>query len=401
MFEQVPLNIIESNTELISYYKRKKRDVNEIYSAGIEGISRNSINSLETLSESAKMILASLSSTENTGSQSGDSIAASLRAESYFKELVNGANQEQTLSRSKRYAYEPTDRINQIFASYENLASDFGRRNCHMFSEDERKLAGDVIYGVEQQFESQAKLALGIAHFLSSFYQIVNPLEDFPLRNAEKPISEQQLYAEVISAIAADFQTVGVGIFFDRNKFRKDRAYFGPYAFRERDNLNVEIQKKYHMVDLTGMPNGYINEEWFQAIKARWASAPEVSELEQFYLKPFIRGDYLGKILVHYEPGFPQYFFSAKPKHGQWFAPKYQCDERGILPRDWIVTYAVPFFGKDQFGTGLEFRGVVRVDVKLEDLDINQCAMPFHVANAFKNSDRCDFYSTRVRAKSY
>ena len=43
-------------------------------------------------------------------------------------------------------------------------------------------------------------------------------------------------------------------------------------------------------------------------------------------------------------------------RHGQWFAPRFQCDSRGILPRDWIVTYAVPFFGKDQFGTGLEFR---------------------------------------------
>lgn len=59
-------------------------------------------------------------------------------------------------------------------------------------------------------------------------------------------------------------KAVGVGIFYDRNKFRKERPYFGPYAFRERDNLNVEIQKKYHMVDLTGMPGGYINEDWFQ-----------------------------------------------------------------------------------------------------------------------------------------
>ena len=127
-------------------------------------------------------------------------------------------------------------------------------------------------------------------------------------------MSEDQLYAEVISAVAADFKAVGVGIFFDRNKFRKDKAYFGPYAFRNRDNLNVEIQKHYQMVDLTGFNGGYIDEEWFQAIKARWASSPEKSELEQFYLKPFIRGDYVGKILVHYESGFPQYFWGPKLK---------------------------------------------------------------------------------------
>lgn len=105
-----------------------------------------------------------------------------------------------------------------------------------------------------------------------------------------------------------------MGIFFDRNKFKKDKAYFGPYAFRIRDSLNVEIQKHYQMVDLTGMKGGYINEEWFQAIKSRWASSPELSELEQFYLKPFIRGDYPGKILVHYESGFPQYFYAPKLK---------------------------------------------------------------------------------------
>ena len=74
-----------------------------------------------------------------------------------------------------------------------------------------------------------------------------------------------------------------------------------------------------------------------------------------------------------------------------------KCDENGLLPRDWIVTYSVPFFGKDQFGTGLEFRGVVRIDVKLDDVDINQCPMPYHVANALNNSDRCDHHSTLVR----
>jgi hypothetical protein len=45
----------------------------------------------------------------------------------------------------------------------------------------------------------------------------------------------------------------------------------------------------------------------------------------------------------------------------------------------------------------LIYRGVVRIDVKLDELDIDQCAMPFHVANAFKNTDRCDYHSTLVK----
>ncbi len=351
MFQQVPLNLKESNTELISYYGKRKREI-------------------EPLPEEPSL-------------------------KSFFSEIEYKVAHEQRQTRAKRFSYEPTDRVSEIFDSFERLASDNGRASCFSFASSDRRLPGDTIYGVDTQFEPQSRLALSIAHFLSGFYQIVNPNEDFPLRNAEKTLSEDQLYAEVISAVAADFRVVGVGIFFDQNKFKK-RAYFGPYAFRTRDSLNIETQRKYHMVDLTGMPDGYINEEWFQTIKSRWATNAEKSELEEFYMKPFIRGDYAGKILVHYETGFPQYYYAPRLTHGQWFPPVYQCDEMNLLPRDWIVTYAVPFFGRDQFGSGLEFRGVVRVDIKLEGLDINQCAMPFFVANAFKNSDRCDYQSTVV-----
>ncbi len=207
----MPLNIIESNTELISYY-RKKRDAN-IYNAGIAGISANSVDSLETLSEAAQLALASLSSNAQNPTPSN-----APQADSYFKELVQNLNKERTQTRAKRYSYEPSDRINQIFGIYENLASDHGRKNCHLYSEDQRTLPGDVIYGVDGQYESQAKLALSIAHFLSSFYQIINPIEDFPLRNAEKTLSEDQLYAEVISSIAADYRVYFLS--FDNTLFK-------------------------------------------------------------------------------------------------------------------------------------------------------------------------------------
>ena len=46
-------------------------------------------------------------------------------------------------------------------------------------------------------------------------------------------------------------------------------------------------------------------------------------------------------------------------------------------------------------------RGVVRVDVSLSFLDINQCSMPGHVPNAFKGSDRCDHQSTVVRQNTF
>lgn len=44
----------------------------------------------------------------------------------------------------------------------------------------------------------------------------------------------------------------------------------------------------------------------------------------------------------------------------------------------------------------LFYRGVITVDVKLKELDINQCPADFYVANAFKNTAKCDFKSQYV-----
>lgn len=171
---------------------------------GINGISRYSTDSIETLSEESLMALAAMADL-NRENQKPDQ--PPTKSDSYFGELVKQQLEtDKSHSRSKRFAFEPADRINSIFSAYEQLTSDFGRQNCNSFTESQRRLPGDVIYGVETQFESQAKLALSIAHFLSSFYQIINPDEDYPLRNAEKSISEENIHAEVIASIGADFQ---------------------------------------------------------------------------------------------------------------------------------------------------------------------------------------------------
>ncbi|RMZ94061.1 hypothetical protein BpHYR1_007172, partial [Brachionus plicatilis] len=124
IFQQVPLNVIESNTELISYY-RKKRDTDQddlsLFSAGIKGLTSNSVDSWESLSEGAQLALAYMSN------PMPNSIP---QAESYFNELLQ-QNSKKSHSRVKRFSYEPTDRINAIFSDYEQLASDYGRKNCH------------------------------------------------------------------------------------------------------------------------------------------------------------------------------------------------------------------------------------------------------------------------------
>ena len=82
MFQQVPLNIIESNTELISYY-RKKRDV-DVYTSGISGLSINSVDSWESLTERAKLALAAMSTTTSSSSNLQNDQAP--KADSFFKE---------------------------------------------------------------------------------------------------------------------------------------------------------------------------------------------------------------------------------------------------------------------------------------------------------------------------
>ncbi len=162
--------------------------------------------------------------------------------------------------RSKRFAYEhPTTRIASIMQLYDRLNHD--PNLCEFMTEDELTMPGDVLNDVDIQFESQARLALTLSHFLSSFYQIINPSEDFPLRKAEMELTDEQLIGEVLAAAGGDYKVVGVGIFFDRGKFLNYRLpYFGPYAFR----LENDISRKYIVVDWAGLPDGYENEIWFR-----------------------------------------------------------------------------------------------------------------------------------------
>ena len=164
--------------------------------------------------------------------------------------------------RSKRFAYEYSTRILSIMRHYNYL-----NRNpniCELMSDDALKMPGDVLNDVHIQFESQARLALTLSHFLSSFYQIINSAEDFPLRKAENDLTEEQLIGEVLAAAGSDYKVVGIGIFFDRGKFRNYHLpYFGPYAYRSETDIN----RKYIVIDWAGLPNGYENEIWFQVRK--------------------------------------------------------------------------------------------------------------------------------------
>jgi hypothetical protein len=181
---------------------------------------------------------------------------------SFSGKLVTGFHKSEDFikkRRSKRYSYERPIRVGPIMQLYDRLNRD--PNLCELLTEDELTMPGDALNDVDIQFESQARLALSISHFLSSFYQIINPAEDFPLRKAELELTDEQLIGEVLAAVGGDYKLVGVGIFFDRGKFRNYRLpYFGPYAFRpEKD-----VSRKFTVVDWAGLPDGYENEVWFR-----------------------------------------------------------------------------------------------------------------------------------------
>lgn len=180
-----------------------------------------------------------------------------------FPNFINNKENYHTKKvRSKRLVNPHSTRIASIMQLYNHLI--FNPHLCEYMTEDALTLPGDVLYDVDVQFESQARLALTLSHFLSSFYQVVNPDEDFPLRKAESDLTVEQLIGEVIAAAASDHKVVGIGIFFDRGKFRNYHLpYFGPYAFRFED----DVSRRYTMVDSAGLPDGYENEIWFRVMK--------------------------------------------------------------------------------------------------------------------------------------
>ncbi|XP_068604143.1 metabotropic glycine receptor [Brachionichthys hirsutus] len=64
--------------------------------------------------------------------------------------------------------------------------------------------------------------------------------------------------------------------------------------------------------------------------------------------------------------------FTADKKHAKWSAPYLECENGTFVPR-WLLTLSAAFYGLNP-SLAPEFRGVVRVDINLQDLDIDQCS---------------------------
>ncbi|XP_062849837.1 metabotropic glycine receptor [Trichomycterus rosablanca] len=76
----------------------------------------------------------------------------------------------------------------------------------------------------------------------------------------------------------------------------------------------------------------------------------------------------------------------------QWSAPYLEC-ERGRFVPHWLLTLSVGVYGLNSDAEP-EIRGAVRVDVNLQDLDIDQCAS----TGWFAGTHRCNLTTTECKA---
>jgi len=225
----------------------------------------------------------------------------------------------------------------------------------------------------------------------------------------DRLLNIEQIFGEFIANTMGDLQIKGSGVFFDIDKFKgpdgNTRQFFGPYAYRYEPPVtgtgttdSSVANTHYRAIDYAGLPTTYLDNSWFKNVKERWQS--NTYGLDKFREKPMIRSDINGTSLVNFLL-FPLYYQAPREEDGLWSAPYFNCD--GYV-NDWIVTYSVPFFGLNSINSAIEFKGVVTVDIRLDELDINQCPQDYFMPNAFKDTARCHYdttYCTYLAGKKF
>ncbi|OWF48814.1 uncharacterized protein LOC110452602 [Mizuhopecten yessoensis] len=279
--------------------------------------------------------------------------------------------------RSTNFDEVAIDKMMKIFKKKAAVTKD----NCHTMSPSALELPGSVAYGADKQFEMQARMALRISHFISNFMQNTAPDENFGYMKGGGRLHYEHLFGEVIANVMSDFKIVSSGIFYEPYVFEdingKSREFFGPLAYKADGN--------YYAIDTAGLKERYTDADWYRVIKERWQT--NTKGVLKYRMKNLIRSDINGTSTIKHEH-YPMGYWAPSVGDGYWTRPVFKCDGR---VDDWVVTYVVPFIGKNGIKKTLHFKGMVTVDVPLDYLDINQCTQPFAIANAFKNTARCDY----------
>uniref|UniRef100_A0A8C3LAE9 G protein-coupled receptor 158 n=1 Tax=Chrysolophus pictus TaxID=9089 RepID=A0A8C3LAE9_CHRPC len=135
--------------------------------------------------------------------------------------------------------------------------------------------------------------------------------------------------------------------------------FSAPQVFLQASRHESQI----HLQDLSSsahrLANGSLETEWFQGLKRKW--------------RPHQHRKVLNTGSKTLENSWKRReSFTADKNHIRWSSPYLECENGNYKP-GWLVTLSAAFYGL-QPNLVPEFRGVVKVDINLQKVDIDQCS---------------------------
>ncbi|XP_066483712.1 metabotropic glycine receptor [Tiliqua scincoides] len=151
----------------------------------------------------------------------------------------------------------------------------------------------------------------------------------------------------------------------------------GPQVFLQASRQDSQIL----LEDLSSVAHHLANSssetEWFHGLKHKWRQ-----HLHRRVLSPGSKA--LENSLRRKDS------YSAEKSHIKWSSPYLECENGNYKPA-WLVTLSAAFYGLQQ-NLLPEFRGVVKVDLNLQKVDIDQCSNEGWFSGTHKchlNSSEC------------
>ncbi|XP_032359680.1 G protein-coupled receptor 158a isoform X1 [Etheostoma spectabile] len=142
--------------------------------------------------------------------------------------------------------------------------------------------------------------------------------------------------------------------------FNADSSVAGPSVLLQATRAGGEIV----LQDLSSMAHHHLHNrtadtEWYHDVKDRKKPSFHKKVLSQDFRS-------VNNSLKRGESFLPD------KTHVKWSAPYLECENGNFVPR-WLLTLSAAFYGLKP-NLAPEFRGVVRVDINLQDVDIDQCS---------------------------
>ncbi|XP_069504258.1 metabotropic glycine receptor [Ambystoma mexicanum] len=157
--------------------------------------------------------------------------------------------------------------------------------------------------------------------------------------------------------------------------FHMDPMSPTPHVFLQATRKDSQV----HLQDLSSsahqLANASIETEWFNTFKGKWRPHLHKRLLSTKTLESsWKKGD----------------GYAADKRHIRWSSPFLECENGNYKPH-WAVTLSAAFYGLKP-NLVPEFRGVVKVDINLQEVDIDQCSNDGWFSGTHKcqhNSSEC------------